>query len=132
MRWLVVATHLPYHSLAILVVVPQRGDTPVGGNGRGIDTDFVILGTGDYLLPPVAEDVTLIAGCPLRVVVGHRALQGLYHALSIFINSNCRVLALTRIVLGFLQQVSIPVDAEVLGDIVLRPTRQRTVDDRAD
>ena len=127
--WLVIAAHLPNHRLTVLVVLPQRGDTPVGGNGRGIDTDLVILGSGDYFLAPVTEDVTLITGRSLRVVVGHRTLQGLYHALAIFINSDSRVLSLTRIVLGFLQQVTIPIDAEVLCDVVLRTTRQRAVDD---
>ena len=114
------------------MVVPQRGDAHVGRDRRSVDTDLVILGTGDHLLAPVTQDVTLIAGRSLRIVVGHRTLQGLYHTLAIFIDSDCRVLALTRIVLGFLQQVTVPVDAEVLGDIVLRSTSQRPVDDRTD
>ena len=67
---LVVAAHLPHHRLTILVVVPQCGNTPLGGHRGGIDANLVVRRAGNNLLAPVAEQVTLIAGRSLRVVVG--------------------------------------------------------------
>ena len=72
MRRLVVATHLPYHRVAILMVVPQ-GVVAVFRRSRcGIDADAVVGSAHDDFLTPVAKDVALIARGSLRVVVGHR------------------------------------------------------------
>ena len=69
MRWLIVATWLPYHTIAILMIVPQRVVTPLGWFGGGIDADVVIGSTLDNFLAPVTKDITLIARCCLGTVV---------------------------------------------------------------
>ena len=71
MGGLVIAAHLPDHRITVLMVVPQCIVTPLRFRWGRIDTDIVIARAHDYLLAPVTQDVTLIAGSTLRVVVGH-------------------------------------------------------------
>ena len=68
---LIIAAHLPDHRITVLMVMPERIVTPLRFRWSRIDTDVVIARTHDNLLAPVAQDVTLIAGCTLCVVIGH-------------------------------------------------------------
>ena len=110
---LVVAAHLPHHTVAVLVVVPQRVVTPRRGNGSGIDADIIVARTHDELLAPVAHDVAHEAGSTLGVVVGHRTFQHPGIARARLIDGTCGILAV-GVVEGLLLQVAIPVAAEVL------------------
>ena len=116
--WLVIAAHLPYHGLAVLHVVPQRIVAPNGRRGGGINPDIVVGSTHDDFLAPVTEDVTLIAGRSLGVIIGHRPRQRSNQSLAILIDTACGILAID-VVERFLLQVTIPVDAHVLRHITL-------------
>ena len=120
-RWLVVAHRLPHHALTVLVVVPQCVVAPFGRYVCSIYAYiFIIACTCDDFLSPVAQHIACCRWCVLRpVAVGgsvsreHDGSVGLEHA-------GC---SLTRAgsVESFLQQVTVPVDAEIIGEAT-RPT----------
>ena len=116
---LVISVHLPDDGIAVLVVMPQGIVAPCGGSGGGIDADVVVFGAHHHLLAPVAEEVGLQTGRCLGVVVGQRTREVGNDTASIFDNDTLRVIA-SRTVERLLAEVAVPVDAEVLGDMVLR------------
>ena len=128
---LVVAAHLPHHSVAVLHVVPQRIVAVLRGDGRRVDAYLVVAGTHHHLLAPVAQDVTLIAGGALGVVIGLRAGEGLDESLSVFIDTAGSILSV-GIVKRFVEQVAIPVDAHVLRHTTLRCPRDDIAIDGTD
>ena len=105
MRWLIVATWLPYHTIAILMIVPQRVVTPLGWLSSGIDADVVIGSTLDNLLTPVAKDITLITRCSLGAIVGISTLH--------LCNSSNTRFGYLCIIEALLQEVTIPINTEV-------------------
>ena len=131
MRWLVISVHLCDHRIAILMVVPEGIVAPVGRDGGGIDTYVVVVGAHHHLLAPVAEEVGLQTGRCLGVVVGQRTREVGNDTASIFDNDTLRVIA-SRTVERLLAEVAVPVDAEVLGDMVLRALGEPTVGDGTD
>ena len=70
-RRLVIRMHLPYHSLAILMVVPQCVDGIVGRHGGSVDTYGIIAfaHSENHFLTPVTKDVTRETGVVLCPVV---------------------------------------------------------------
>ena len=57
---LVVAAHLPYHCLTVLVVVPKRVITPRGIVGGGVDSECTVISSPENeLFTPVAQDIAL-------------------------------------------------------------------------
>jgi hypothetical protein len=59
MRWLVVTLSLPYHSLTILVVIPQRRHTVRSRSYGSVNADVSVVGRAhNDFLTPVTEDVT--------------------------------------------------------------------------
>ena len=72
-RRLVVAAHLPYHCIAVLMVVPKGIVAPLCCRRRRVNADVAIGGAHDDFLAPVAENVALEAGRPLCVVIGQGA-----------------------------------------------------------
>ena len=112
-RWLVVTTHLPYHGIAVLVVVPERVVAPFGGGGCRVDADVVGCSAHDDFLAPVTEDVALVARCTLGVVVRHRTLANVDRTPApVFGYTSLCVLAI-EVVEGLRAEVAVPVDAEV-------------------
>ena len=118
--WLIIATHLPDHRITILVVMPQRRNTPFGRRSCRVDTDMVISCTQNNFFSPITEQVTLIAGCRLSIVIGNRAREGidggprailvdtaLCRIIDIVDNLSCSVECL-------LTKVAIPIDSEVI------------------
>ena len=70
MRWLVVAYTLPYHSVAVLVVVPECVEAMFRCSNGGVDAKIGVVTCAEHhLLAPVAEDVARGAWVVLRVVV---------------------------------------------------------------
>ena len=128
---LVVATHLPYHGLTVLQVVPQRIVTPLGRNGGGIDANLVVCRAHDNLLAPVSKDIAQEAGCSLGVVVGHGAFQGFYDTFFIFNNSTGSILAVD-IVESFFTEIAVPVDTHIVGYAALLQTVNMTCRHAAD
>ena len=112
-RRLVVATHLPHHRVAILMVVPEGVDAILRRCRRGIDADAVVGSAHDDFLAPVAKNVALIARGAFRVVVGEGTCTCVDRCpTTIFRHASLRVLSVD-IVEGFGTKVAIPVDAEV-------------------
>ena len=109
---LVVTAHLPHHGLAVLGVVPQRVVAPGGRVGGGIDAYVAAGGAQHQFLAPVAQQVALVAGSGLGVVVGLGAVHGLQHTLAEFEDTGGGVARIDT-VHGLLEQVAVPVDAEV-------------------
>ena len=105
MRWLIVAARLPYHAVAILMIVPQRIVTPLGWLIGGVDADVVIGSTLDNLLTPVAKDITLITRCSLGTIVGISTEEGSYRSFT--------RLSYLCIIEALLQEVTIPINTEV-------------------
>ena len=125
-RWLVVAHRLPHHALTVLVVVPQCVVAPSGRYVCRIYANiFIIARARDDFLAPVAQHIASGRWRVFRpVAVGgsvsreHDGSVGLEHA-------GC---SLTRAgsVESFLQQVTVPVDAEVVGEAT-RPATNHLV-----
>ena len=63
MRRLVVTAWLPYHRIAILMIVPQRVVAPRSWSGSGIDADIVTTRALYHFLTPVAEHIALETRC---------------------------------------------------------------------
>ena len=119
---LVVATHLPHHRVTILMVVPQRRNAPLGGRGCGIDADITGCRSHDDFLAPVTQDISLITGCTLGVVVGLRTSAGVDGTpRAILRNATLCILAI-HIVESLLAEITVPIDAEVLVDAFLHQT----------
>ena len=111
-RRLVVAVHLPYHCVAVLLVGEQRRYAVLGRNRRGVDADIAVGGTRHDLLTPVAEDIALEAWCGLGVVVCQRSRQRPLLVLVVVLDDEhgiAQVLAVETLV----EEVAVPVDAEV-------------------
>ena len=71
---LVVAVHLPYHGVAVLLVREQRTIAILGRVCSGVDAYLVVGRTCHDFLTPVAKDVALKARCGLGVVVAQRTV----------------------------------------------------------
>ena len=105
MRWLIVAARLPYHAIAILMIVPQRIVTPLGWLIGGVDADIVVGCSLDNLLTPIAKDITLVARCCLGAIVGISTKESSYC-------SHTR-LSYLCIIKTLLQKITIPINTEV-------------------
>ena len=115
MRWLVVSTHLPYHSVTLLVVIPHRVNAPWGLDGRGVDAYLIVSRAHNELMTPVTEDVAHEARGSLSPVVCQRTLKRLYLTLIIFIDSAWLIIIVGSVsIICFLAKVTIPVTVEVL------------------
>ena len=113
-RWLVVAHALPHHSLTILMVVPQRVVAIVGLDIRGIYAYiFIIGGTHDDFLAPVAQHIASGRWGVLRPVAVGSTISSEHHRAVSLEHTGC-TLATAGSVESFLQQVAIPIDAEVI------------------
>ena len=110
---LVVAAHLPHHSVAVLVVVPQRVVAPSSGGGGRVDADVVGCCAHDDLLAPVAKDVALEAGGGLGIVVGQGTATGIYGCPRTILGDGALGVLAIHAIECLLAQVAIPVDAEV-------------------
>lgn len=116
-RRLVVAVHLPYHSVAVLRVVQQCVDSVFCRDSGGVDSDCGVVGSAqNHLLAPVAENVGLHARGAFGVVVGLGAGESLDSAFAILINC-ARSVFPVLIVEGFVEEVAVPEYAEVLRHI---------------
>ena len=105
MRRLVVSAWLPYHRIAVLMIVPQRVVAPRSRSGRGIDADIVATRALYHFLTPVAEHIALETRSSLGSVVRkgtHKSFQ-----------STLSWLGYLCIIEALLLQVAIPVDTEV-------------------
>ena len=112
-RRLVVATHLPHHRIAILMVVPEGVVAILRRCRRGIDADTVVGCAHDDFLAPVPKDVALIARGALRVVVSHGTSTCVDRCpTTIFRHASLGVLSV-EIVESLRTKVAIPIDAEV-------------------
>ena len=115
-RRLVVSHRFPHHALSVLVVVPERIVSPWRSDVGGIYPDvFVVAGAHDDLLSPVAQDVASGRRSILRPVAVGRTIGGedlpavgFHHAAGPF--------AAAGPVEALLQQVTVPVDAEIVGE----------------
>ena len=125
-RRLVVTAWLPYHRIAILMIVPQRVVAPRSRSRSGIDADIVATRSLYHFLTPVTKDITLIARGSLGTIVGISTRECCQRSDSWFGNSN--------IVEALLLQVTIPIDTEVLSqsvdidtDMVISHSRYRRI-----
>ena len=115
MRRLVVAHRLPYHGLAVLMVVPESVVTPFGNHISSVHAYIFIISRTNYdFLAPVAEDVAGSRGRILRPVAVGRAV-GCKDDAAVAFEHTCSSLTAVSAVEAFLQEVAVPVDAEVVG-----------------
>ena len=114
---LVIAVHLPYHGVAVLLVREQCAVAVFGGVCGGVDTYLVVGRTCHDFLSPVAEDVTLEAGRSLGVVVTQRTVEGLDVACTVFMDAEGGVAHLSAVE-RFFQKVAVPIDAEVQIEVI--------------
>ena len=113
MRRLVVSAWLPYHRIAVLMIVPQRVVAPRSRSGRSIDADIVATRALYHFLTPVAEHIALETRSSLGSVVGkgtHKSFQ-----------STLSWLGYLCIIEALLLQVAIPVDTEVHAQTIRIP-----------
>ena len=113
MRRLVVAHALPYHGVAVLLVVPEGVDAVGGGNGCSVDAQSAVaLCAHDEFLTPVAEDVGDGSGVVLGTVAGVAASGGEESSSAGLVDGTFASGA-ARAVHDLVEEVSVPVDALV-------------------
>ena len=111
---LVISTHLPEHSVAILMVVPQGIDTPWCLIRCRENTQVAIIRAQDVFLSPVAQNVALETWCSLRTIASLGVCKGedgtftifIYTWIALFLIAACIP---TVIVECLLQEVAIPI-----------------------
>ena len=108
---LVVTAHLPYHGIAVLLVVPEGVVAPRRLSGGGEDTKLIVGCALDDFFAPVAEDVALECRRLLGAVVGICSCH--------VCNDSPVVLAYGSFVERLFLQVTVPVDSEIHAKTIL-------------